>query len=180
MDEVHTILSRAPFRCMETPGGRRMSVIMSNCGTTGWTSDQRGYRYVDRDPLTGKPWPLLPETFRELAEGAADCAGFPGFYPDVCLINGYRPGSQLSLHQDRDEQDGSAPIVSISLGLPATFLFGGSRRNDPVLRIPLYHGDILVWGGPSRYAFHGIARLASGHHPLTGPMRLNLTFRKAL
>ncbi len=180
METVLVILAQAPLRCMETPGGRCMSVTMSNCGTTGWISDRRGYRYADRDPLTGKPWPPLPDSFRDLAQTAAHRAGFPGFCPDVCLVNGYRPGSHLSLHQDRDEKDGSAPIVSVSLGLPASFLFGGQRRSDPVMRIPLYHGDVLIWGGPSRYAFHGIARLASGHHPLTGPMRFNLTFRKAL
>lgn len=180
MGALGQILALAPFRHMETPGGRRMSVAMSNCGTTGWISDRRGYRYTDRDPMTGHPWPPLPAIFRELAEAAADQAGFPGFHPDVCLVNGYRPGSGLSLHQDRDERDGSAPIVSVSLGLPATFLFGGIKRRDPVEHFRLHHGDVFVWGGASRYVFHGIARLAPGHHPVTGAQRINLTFRQAL
>ncbi|SOZ39527.1 DNA oxidative demethylase AlkB [Cupriavidus neocaledonicus] len=177
--DVQTIVARAPWRHMVTPGGLKMSVAMTNCGACGWVSDARGYRYDAVDPLSGQAWPDMPASFRELAASAAAQAGFAGFAPDACLINRYVPGTRLSLHQDRDERDFTAPIVSVSLGLPAVFLFGGMRRADKPQRIRLAHGDVVVWGGPSRLAFHGVAPLADGDHPLLGPLRINLTFRKA-
>ena len=169
----------APFRHMQTPGGLSMSVAMSNCGTLGWVSDRRGYRYEANDPLDGRPWPAMPEVFMELAVAAADVAGFPGFVPDACLVNRYVPGARLSLHQDRDERDFAAPIVSVSLGLPATFLFGGDARRDRQQRVPLRHGDVVVWGGLSRMRHHGVLALKDGDHPLLGAQRINLTFRRA-
>ena len=169
----------APFRHMQTPGGLSMSVAMSNCGALGWVSDRRGYRYEANDPLDGRPWPAMPEVFMELAVAAADVAGFPGFVPDACLVNRYVPGARLSLHQDRDERDFAAPIVSVSLGLPATFLFGGDARRDRQQRVPLRHGDVVVWGGPSRMRHHGVLALKDGDHPLLGAQRINLTFRCA-
>ncbi|SOZ08949.1 DNA oxidative demethylase AlkB [Cupriavidus taiwanensis] len=177
--DVQTILALAPWRHMVTPGGLKMSVAMTNCGACGWVSDARGYRYDAVDPLSGQAWPEMPASFRELAASAAEQAGFAGFAPDACLINRYVPGTRLSLHQDRDERDFTAPIVSVSLGLPAVFLFGGMRRADKPQRVRLAHGDVVVWGGPSRLAFHGVAPLADGDHPLLGPLRINLTFRKA-
>ena len=173
------ILEQAPFRRMLTPGGHQMSVAMTNCGSYGWVTDRTGYRYDPNDPEGGKPWPPMPPVFRELAEQAAGRAGFAGFSPDACLINCYQPGARMSLHQDRDEHDLSAPIVSVSLGLPATFLFGGLKRSDKPNRFRLEHGDIAVWGGPARLAFHGVAPLADGEHTLLGRQRINLTFRKA-
>lgn len=169
----------APFRHMQTPGGLSMSVAMSNCGALGWVSDRRGYRYEANDPLDGRPWPAMPEVFMELAVAAADVAGFPGFVPDACLVNRYVPGARLSLHQDRDERDFAAPIVSVSLGLPATFLFGGDARRDRQQRVPLRHGDVVVWGGLSRMRHHGVLALKDGDHPLLGAQRINLTFRRA-
>lgn len=176
---LQILWSEAPLRHMVTPAGARMSVAMSNCGEAGWVSDRRGYRYERRDPQSGRPWPPMPPMLRELARRAAAAAGFPSFEPDACLINCYEPGTRLSLHQDRDESDLGAPVVSLSCGLPATFLFGGLARRDPVRRIPLFHGDMVVWGGPQRLVFHGIAPLADGEHPLTGRSRINLTFRRA-
>ncbi len=169
----------APFRTMKTPGGHRMSVAMTNCGEWGWITDGKGYRYVSADPLTQRPWPALPGVFLRLAREAAAAGGFPGFMPDSCLINRYVPGAKMSLHQDLDEADLSAPIVSVSLGLPARFLWGGVTRQSPVRRLELNHGDVLVWGGPSRLRFHGVLPVLSGTHPLTGPCRINLTFRQA-
>ena len=179
MRDLQEILKIAPFRHMVTPRGFRMSVGMTNCGPVGWVSDQRGYRYDPLDPTTGNPWPAMPESFKRLATDAAREAGY-NFEPDACLINRYEPGTRLSLHQDRDERDFNAPIVSVSLGLPAVFLFGSTRRKGPVARTRLESGDVVVWGGPARLAFHGIATLADGDHPLTGRCRINLTFRKAL
>lgn len=176
---IEQVTAAAPFRHLETPGGLRMSVAMSNCGACGWVSDRRGYRYADTDPLSGQPWPAMPTLFRELARSAATAAGYAGFEPDACLINRYLPGTKLSLHQDRDEADFSAPIVSVSLGLPAVFQFGGLQRADPAQRLPLAHGDVVVWGGNSRLRFHGVLALKSGHHPLLGEQRINLTFRRA-
>ncbi|ARP84502.1 alpha-ketoglutarate-dependent dioxygenase AlkB [Bordetella genomosp. 8] len=175
---VKAVAADAPFRHLITPGGQRMSVAMTNCGDQGWISDRRGYRYGAEDPLSGKPWPAMPESLVRLAREAAAHAGYADFAPEACLINLYRPGARLTLHQDRDELDLDAPIVSISLGLPATFLFGGLQRNDRPRRFPLVHGDVAVWGGPSRLAFHGIAPLRDGVHPATGASRVNLTFRK--
>jgi alkylated DNA repair protein (DNA oxidative demethylase) len=175
---VKTIAASAPFRHLETPGGQRMSVAMTNCGEQGWISDRRGYRYGALDPLSGQPWPAMPDVFLALARAAAERAGYPDFAPQACLINLYRPGARLTLHQDRDELDLRAPIVSVSLGLPATFLFGGLQRSDRPRRLPVTHGDVAVWGGPSRLAFHGVAPLRDGVHPATGATRVNLTFRK--
>lgn len=177
---LQPVLAAAPWRHMMTPGGQRMSVAMSNCGQVGWISDRHGYRYEPLDPLSGLPWPPMPAPLRALAQAAAAAAGFAGFEPDACLINCYAPGTRLTLHQDRDERDMAAPVVSVSLGLPAIFLFGGLRRRDPVQRVPLLHGDVVVWGGPQRLAFHGIAALADAQHPATGRCRINLTFRQAL
>ena len=176
---LEQIVARAPFRHMLTPGGRRMSVAMTNCGAVGWVTDRGGYRYDPLDPDSQQPWPPMPAVFRELAPHAAQRAGFPDFAPDVCLINRYEPGARLSLHQDRDERTFDAPIVSVSLGLPAVFQFGGMRRSDPTRRVNLEHGDVVVWGGPSRLLFHGVAPLADGEHALLGRRRINLTFRKA-
>jgi alkylated DNA repair protein (DNA oxidative demethylase) len=177
---VDEIAAAAPFRHMLTPGGYRMSVAMTNCGLAGWVTDRRGYRYDTCDPETGRPWPALPALFLDLAGRAAEVAGFSGFVPDSCLVNRYRPGTQLSLHQDRNERDFAQPIVSVSLGLPAIFLFGGAERRDRARRIALENGDVVVWGGPARLHFHGVAPLAPGEHELTGAARLNLTLRRAL
>lgn len=179
-DAVEEIAAAAPFRHMITPGGQRMSVAMTNCGPVGWVSDRKGYRYDPFDPVTGNAWPPLPAIFLDLAASAAATAGFPDFNPDACLINRYEPGAKLSLHQDKDERDFGAPIVSVSLGLPAVFLWGGMSRSDRARRIRVESGDVAVWGGPARLTYHGIAPLADGDHPLTGRTRINLTFRKAL
>jgi alkylated DNA repair protein (DNA oxidative demethylase) len=176
---VQEIAAQASFRHMTTPGGFRMSIAITNCGAVGWTSDRRGYLYRPVDPESGKPWPAMPPFFRELAVGAADRAGFAGFEPDSCLINRYEPGAKLSLHQDQDEKQYHAPIVSVSLGLPCRFLFGGLERSEKPRRFRLESGDVVVWGGPSRLAYHGVDPLAEGRHPLTGGYRINLTFRKA-
>jgi alkylated DNA repair protein (DNA oxidative demethylase) len=173
------VLASSPFRHMVTPGGFRMSVAMTNCGSWGWVSDRTGYRYADIDPETGRPWPSMPEAFRQLATEAATQAGFPGFAPDACLINRYVAGAKLSLHQDQDERELGAPIVSASLGIPAVFLFGGLRRADRPQRIPLGHGDVVVWGGPARPRYHGVLPLADAEHPLLGRERINLSFRNA-
>ena len=175
---LRDIVAAAPLRHMVTPGGYQMSVAMTNCGSAGWITDRTGYRYGATDPETGRPWPSMPPAFRELARRAAGEAGFSDFAPDVCLINRYVPGARLSLHQDKDELDFKAPIVSVSLGLPAIFLFGGLKRNDKVRRFRLEHGDIAVWGGPARLFYHGVAPLADGEHALLGRQRINLTFRK--
>lgn len=178
VEAVGEVAGAAPFRHLVTPGGYTMSVAMTNCGRVGWVSDRSGYRYDPVDPDTGRPWPSLPPIFLDLAVRAAAEAGFPNYDPDACLINRYAAGAKLGLHQDRDEKDQWAPIVSLSLGLPAVFLWGGRRRNDPIRRIQLRGGDVAVWGGPARFVYHGIAPLKAGEHPLTGPVRINLTFRK--
>lgn len=175
---IDGIQDAAPFRHLVTPGGRTMSVAMTNCGTFGWCSDRRGYRYDPRDPDSGQPWPAMPQSFLDLAATAAADAGFPGYVPDACLINRYLPGTRLSLHQDRDEDDRVAPIVSVSLGLPATFLFGGFVRGDRTVRVPLAHGDVVVWGGVDRMRFHGVLPVPEGLHEHLGNRRINLTFRK--
>ena len=180
LEALASVTSQAPFRNMVTPGGFRMSVAMTSCGPWGWVSDRTGYRYSAVDPENGRDWPRLPGSFLRLATGAAAAAGFEAFMPDACLVNRYLPGSKLSLHQDRDERDYDAPIVSASLGLPATFLFGGSKRSDKIRRLPLVHGDVVVWGGPDRLRYHGVAPLKDGTHPLLGTQRVNLTFRKAM
>ena len=176
---VDAVLAQAPLRHLITPGGFRMSVAMSNCGRLGWVSDRSGYRYDATDPDSGRPWPAMPAVFLELAAAAARANGFEGFVPDACLINRYEAGTRLSLHQDRDEGNYDWPIVSVSLGLPAVFLFGGPKRSDKAQRIPLAHGDVVVWGGPSRLHYHGVLPVKEGEHPLTGACRINLTFRKA-
>jgi len=174
------VAAAAPLRVMSTPGGRKMSAAMTNCGAAGWVSDARGYRYERHDPLTGRLWPEIPQLFTKLAQAAAAEAGFAGFSPDVCLINRYEPGAKMALHQDKDEADFSAPIVSVSLGLPAVFLWGGAKRTDKPARLTLNSGDVVVWGGATRLSFHGVAPVRPGVHPLTGATRLNLTFRRAL
>lgn len=179
LDGVEQVARAAPWRHMETPGGRRMGVATTNAGPLGWVSDRRGYRYEPHDPLSGQAWAPLPERFMALATSAAAQAGFDGFRPDACLINRYAPGTRLSLHQDRDERDLQAPIVSVSLGLPAVFLWGGHARSDPTVRVPLAHGDVVVWGGVDRLRMHGVAPVRQGTHPVTGPWRINLTFRRA-
>jgi alkylated DNA repair protein (DNA oxidative demethylase) len=173
------VVERAPFRHMVTPGGHRMSVAMTNCGAAGWVTDRAGYRYDHRDPESGRRWPAMPDEFAALALQAAARAGFDGFAPDACLVNRYERGTRLSLHQDRNERDFEAPIVSVSLGLPAIFLFGGLERRDPACRVPVVHGDVAVWGGPARLAYHGVMPLDAGQHPVLGACRINLTFRKA-
>jgi alkylated DNA repair protein (DNA oxidative demethylase) len=177
--DLHKIISTAPFRHMITPGGFTMSVAMTNCGSYGWVSGRGGYRYDPNDPLTGKPWPEMPESFLTLAKNAAATAGFDNFISDVCLVNRYEPGAKLSLHQDKDELDFNQPIVSVSLGVPAVFLFGGMKRKDRPVRVPLAHGDVVVWGGADRMRYHGIMPLKENHHPVFGNRRINLTFRKA-
>ena len=174
---IEAVLSQAPLRHMQTPGGYTMSVAMSNCGPLGWVSDASGYRYAAHDPLTNQPWPAMPARLLDLAQRAAALAGYPHFAPDACLINQYLPGAKLSLHQDKDEHDLSAPIVSLSLGLPAVFLFGTPSRKDRPQRYRLVHGDVVVWGGPARLAYHGVNAIADGEHALLGSRRLNLTFR---
>lgn len=178
LDEVAQIAETAPFRYLVTPGGYTMSVAMTNCGRVGWVSDRSGYRYDPADPDSGVPWPAMPARFLDLAVRAAAAAGFDHYDPDACLINRYVKGSKLGLHQDRDEKDAWAPIVSVSLGVPAVFLWGGKRRSDPVVRLRLEHGDVAVWGGPARFTYHGVAPLKEAEHPLTGAERINLTFRK--
>lgn len=179
LQAIEAVLAQAPLRHLQTPGGYTMSVAMSNCGALGWTSDPQGYRYATRDPLSHQPWPAMPDCLMELAQRAAAQAGYAHFEPTACLINEYVPGAKLSLHQDKDELNLSAPIVSVSLGLPAVFLFGTPSRKDRPQRYRLVHGDVVVWGGPSRLAYHGVAALADGEHPLLGRRRLNLTFRCA-
>lgn len=177
--ELARLIEQAPWRQMVTPSGHRMSVAMTNGGARGWVSDRTGYRYVAQDPETGRPWPPMPDRFLRLAQDAAARAGFAGFVPDACPINRYQPDARLSLHQDRDEQDLTAPIVSVSRGLPAVFRWGGLKRKDPTRRLPLAHGDVLVWGGPDRLRDRGVLPLKAGHHAALGDQRINLTFRKA-
>jgi alkylated DNA repair protein (DNA oxidative demethylase) len=179
LNDISEITATSPFRHMVTPGGFTMSVAMTNCGELGWVTDRTGYRYDPIDPLTDAPWRPLPASFVKLATSAAAKAGFPNFQPDACLVNRYEPGTRLSLHQDRNERDFAQPIVSVSLGLPATFLFGGLKRADKTQRIPLSHGDVVVWGGPARLRYHGVSPLKDGEHPLLGHRRINLTFRRA-
>ena len=179
IEAVEHVIALAPLRHMLTPGGFRMSVAMTNCGALGWVSDTSGYRYDAADPASGRAWPPMPPRFLEIAAQAAAQAGFGSFVPDACLINRYAPGARMTLHQDKNERDFNAPIVSVSLGLPAVFLFGGSKRAEKTIRVPLAHGDVVVWGGPARLRYHGVSTLKDGHHRLLGPCRVNLTFRKA-
>lgn len=179
LDGLDTILMQAPWRHMITPGGQRMSVAMTNAGRLGWLSDRRGYRYGPNDPLTGQAWPTMPPAFLRLASAAAAAAGFADFEPDACLINRYEAGTRLSLHQDRDEHDFDEPIVSVSLGIPAVFQFGGLQRTDRPQRVPLAHGDVVVWGGPARLRYHGVLPVKPAHHSVLGDCRINLTLRRA-
>ena len=179
LQDLRAVEERAPFRHMQTPGGFTMSVALTNCGHFGWTSDRSGYRYTERDPLTDAPWPPMPESFLALARSAAAEVGFPDFEPDACLVNRYLPDSRLTLHQDKNERTFDAPIVSVSLGIPATFLFGGLERNDHAVRVPLRHGDVEVWGGVDRLRFHGVLPLKHAVHPEVGERRLNFTLRRA-
>jgi len=179
LDGLRVVTARAPFRHMVTPGGFRMSVAMTNCGSLGWVADRTGYRYDAIDPDSGEYWPPMPVSFLNLAKHAAAQAGFPEFLPDACLINRYQAGAKLSLHQDKDERDFNAPIVSVSLGVPAVFLFGGSNRAEKAKRVPLTHGDVVVWGGPARLRYHGVMPLKESYHRSLGGQRVNLTFRKA-
>lgn len=179
LQALEEVMAQAPLRHMQTPGGYTMSVAMTSCGPLGWVSDTNGYRYSPHDPQTNRPWPAMPVCLQTLARRAAAEAGYSDFAPDACLINQYAPGAKLSLHQDKDERDLRAPIVSVSLGLPAIFRFGGLRRSDPGQRYRLAHGDVVVWGGPSRLAYHSVLPLADAEHPLLGRRRVNLTFRQA-
>ncbi len=171
------ILSAAPLRHMLTPGGRQMSVAMTSCGTWGWVTDQAGYRYTHTDPTTEALWPPMPDLLFHLASRSAAAAGFEGFQPNACLINRYEAGTRMTAHQDKDEGDITQPIVSVSLGLPILFLWGGLQRTTRPHPILLEHGDVLVWGGKARLHYHGVKPLEQGVHPLTGPTRFNLTFR---
>ncbi len=179
LEAIARVAEQAPLRQMQTPGGHTMSAAMACCGTWGWVTDRSGYRYQQTDPLTDRPWPEMPDILKELARDAADKAGYPDFEPDSCLINRYQPGAKMGLHQDKDEADFSRPIVSVSLGSPIVFQFGGDRRSDRPQKVPLGHGDVVVWGGASRLRYHGVLTLKSFEHPLTGACRYNLTFRKA-
>ena len=176
---VAAIAAAAPFRRMETPGGFRMSVAMTNCGRYGWVSSAAGYRYSEQDPENGATWPAIPNVMLALARDAAATAGFAEFEPDACLVNRYEPGARLTLHQDKNERDFKEPIVSVSLGVPAVFLFGGLTRKERPLRLTLSHGDVVVWGGPSRLRYHGVSPLKEAHHPFAGTARINLTLRRA-
>jgi alkylated DNA repair protein (DNA oxidative demethylase) len=180
LNGLNAVTATAPFRNMVTPGGFTMSVAMTSCGQVGWVTDRTGYRYDPKDPTRGEPWPPMPAAFLKLATSAAAEAGYANFKPDSCLINRYEPGTRLSLHQDKDERDFTQPIVSVALGLPATFQFGGLERTDPTAKYILRHGDVVVWGGASRLRYHGVAPLKDGAHPLLGRRRINLTFRRAL
>jgi alkylated DNA repair protein (DNA oxidative demethylase) len=176
---LEAVLTRAPFRNMITPGGYTMSVALSSCGQFGWTTDRSGYQYTRLDPHTGQPWPPMPDVFMELAQSAAQAAGFADFIPDACLVNRYIPGAKLALHQDKDERGYEWPVVSVSLGIPAMFLFGGHARSDATQKVPLFHGDVVVWGGEDRLRYHGVMRIKQAEHPQLGEQRINFTFRKA-
>lgn len=177
---IDHIQTQAPFQHLVTPGGHVMSVALSNCGKLGWTTNEQGYCYTEVNPHTQRPWPAMPAVFRELAAAAASAAGFDGFAPDACLVNRYLPGSRLTLHQDKNERDLSAPIVSVSLGMSAVFLFGGFERSDKTVRVPLKHGDVVVWGGEDRMRYHGVMPVPDAPHPLLGSQRINFTFRKVI
>jgi alkylated DNA repair protein (DNA oxidative demethylase) len=179
LNALHEVTAKAPFRHMVTPSGFRMSVAMTNCGSLGWVTDRMGYRYDAIDPASGQPWPPMPPAFLKFVQDAAAKAGFAGSEPDACLVNRYEAEAKLSLHQDKDERDFTAPIVSVSLGIPAVFLFGGMNRADKTKRVPVQHGDVIVWGGPARLRYHGVLPLKEGQHPVLGGYRVNLTFRKA-
>jgi len=180
LDGVDTVLVQSAVRHMFTRSGLRLSVAMTNCGDYGWISDRNGYRYAPLDPVTGKPWPAMPAAFVDLARSAALAAGYADFEPDACLVNRYEPGTRLTLHQDKNERDFAQPIVSVSLGIDAVFLFGGLERSDRPQRLPLTHGDVVVWGGPSRMRYHGVMPLKVSSHPRLKQCRINLTMRRAM
>lgn len=179
LSDLQAVIKAAPLRNMMTKMGYSMSAAMSNCGTLGWVSDKSGYRYDAHNPEMGKPWPAMPNSFLQLAQNAAAECGFADFVPDACLINQYKIGASMGLHQDKDEQDFTQPIVSVSLGIDAVFLFGGIKRNDKTIKIPLQHGDVVVWGDTARLNYHAIMPLKANNHAATGAYRYNLTFRKA-
>jgi alkylated DNA repair protein (DNA oxidative demethylase) len=176
---VAVIAAEAPFRFMTTKRGASLSAAMTSCGSCGWVSDRRGYRYESADPETGRPWPALPPEFAALAAQCAAEAGFGAFAPDTCLINRYAIGAGMGLHQDSDERDFDQPIVSVSLGLPTAFLVGGAERRDRPRPLPVRSGDVMVFGGAARLLFHGVRPVKAGADPLFGPFRYNLTFRRA-
>lgn len=177
--DLAQVIVQAPLRHMITPGGFAMSVAMTNCGDLGWVTDRQGYRYTSHDPVSNQPWPVMPTSFKQLATEAANQAGFKGFEPDACLINQYKIGARMSLHQDKNELDFKQPVVSVSFGIPAVFQFGGLARADKTIKIPLNHGDVVVWGGEARLRYHGVLPLKENHHPALGDYRINMTFRKA-
>ena len=177
--EIAAIERAAPFRHLTTPGGGRMSVAMTNCGAVGWHSDARGYRYLERDPLTDRAWPAMPMSFRALALRAVATAGFPAFDPDCCLVNRYAIGTQMGTHRDFDERDLAQPIVSVSIGLPAIFMWYGAQRRGPKVDVPVSDGDVIVWGGSARAGYHGVRRLRDDRTGIEPPLRYNLTFRRA-
>lgn len=174
---VRQVLAQQPFQAAYTASGLPMSVRTSNCGSWGWAASRSGYGYTRSDPDSGRPWPEMPIFLKLQAQALASAAGYLAFDPDVCLINSYELGAKMGLHHDADEKDKAAPIVSVSLGLPCTFVWGGLQRSDPVRSFALEHGDVLVWGGASRMVFHGVRPLRAGQHHLLGAQRWNLTFR---
>lgn len=177
--DLHAVIAAAPLRTMMTPMGYPMSVATTSCGALGWVGDTTGYGYSAVDPISQLPWPTIPNSFIQLAQTAASAAGFDDFLPDACLINQYQVGTKMGLHRDKDERDFTQPIVSVSLGIPARFQFGGNKRSDKPIQILLSHGDVVVWGGASRMFYHGVMTIQPNHHPKLGNTRINLTFRKA-
>lgn len=177
---IDRLCQQSPVRQMRTRRGQTIQVGMTNCGQCGWVSDTKGYRYTPNDPITDKPWPAMPTELSDLAKKAANVSGFTDFYPDACLINRYQPGVQMGAHQDRDEQDFSQPIVSVSLGIPARFFVLGLERRGTATPVDLSDGDVVVFGGPARLYYHGVRKLKPNEDPIWGPYRWNLTFRMAL
>lgn len=177
--ELRKHFATYPPQQMFTPMGYKMSVRSTSMGDAAWVGTKKGYGYASIDTAINQALPPLPSTFLSLANHAATEAGYNDFTPDSCLINCYDIGSKMGLHQDKDERDFNQPIVSVSLGIPATFLFGGAKRSDKPTQIPLTHGDVVVWGGASRLFYHGVQTIKPNKHPLLGELRCNLTFRKA-
>jgi DNA oxidative demethylase len=173
--DIKHVINQAPLRKLTVPGGKTMSVAMTNCGSVGWISDALSYRYSPTDPTTNLAWPTMPSSFLEIAKKASSLVGFDHFTPDACLINQYSSGAGMGLHQDRDERDLSQPIVSVSIGDSCKFIVGGTQRKDPQRSFTLSDGDVLVWGGRSRLVFHGVRPMPR----LDGVLRFNLTLRKA-
>ena len=176
VEDVRSVVEAAPFVSPMTPWGKPMTVRMTSAGAVGWVSDRSGYRYAPHHPETGAPWPPIPESvlcvWRALSGVSAE--------PDCCLINYYSAKARMGLHQDKDEADFSIPVLSISLGDPATFRIGGLTRSDPTQSVTLSSGDVLVMGDSARLAFHGIDRIKFGGSTLLRDGgRLNLTLRRA-